>query len=59
VLDIPPAVGAGLFGNINDAWQVPAADVGPTGDDGGKGGKYAVLPLAARSPFRLDSSPFR
>src|SRR5262245_4009864 len=44
VLDIPPAVGAGLFGNINDAWQAPAADVGPTGEDGGKGGKYAVLP---------------
>jgi hypothetical protein len=44
VLDIPPAVGAGLFGNLNDAWQVPEADVGPTGEDGGRGGKYLVLP---------------
>jgi hypothetical protein len=46
VLEIPPAVGAGLFGNVNDAWQTPEADVGPTGEDGGKGGKYALLPPA-------------
>jgi hypothetical protein len=44
VLDIPPAVGAGLFGNLNDAWQVPEADVGPTGEDAGRGGKYLILP---------------
>ena len=44
VLDIPPAAGAGLFGSINDAWQKAEADVGPSGSDGGKGGKYAVLP---------------
>jgi len=44
VLDIPPAVGAGLFGSMNDAWQAPQADVGPAGQDGGKGGKYLLLP---------------
>jgi hypothetical protein len=44
VLDVPPATGAGLFGSINDAWQVPLADVGPAGDDQGKGGKYLLLP---------------
>jgi hypothetical protein len=44
VLDIPPAAGAGLFGSINDAWQVPQADVGPAGEDQGKGGKYLLLP---------------
>jgi hypothetical protein len=44
VLDIPPALGAGLFGSMNDAWQIPQADVGPTGLDQGKGGKYLLLP---------------
>jgi hypothetical protein len=44
LLDIPPAVGAGLCGNLNDAWQIPEADVGPTGEDGGKGGKHVMLP---------------
>jgi hypothetical protein len=44
VLDLPPAVGAGLFGSMNDAWQIPQADVGPAGEDQGKGGKYLLLP---------------
>ena len=44
VLDLPAAAGAGLFGSLNDAWQVPLADVGPTGVDEGKGGKYLILP---------------
>jgi hypothetical protein len=44
VLDLPAAVGAGLFGSINDAWQVPVVDVGPAGEDAGKGGKYLLLP---------------
>ena len=44
VVDMPSAIGAGLFGSFNDAWQEPVADVGPTGEDGGKGGKYLLLP---------------
>jgi hypothetical protein len=44
VLEIPAAVGAGLFGSVLDAWQVPLADVGPQGEDQGKGGKYLLLP---------------
>jgi hypothetical protein len=44
VVDLPPAVGAGLFGSLNDAWQVPRADVGPAGEDGGRGGRYLILP---------------
>lgn len=44
VVELPPAVGAGLFGSLNDAWQVPRADVGPTGEDGGRGGRYLILP---------------
>ena len=44
VLDFPAAVGAGLFGTMLDAWQIPLADVGPEGSDKGKGGKYLLLP---------------
>jgi hypothetical protein len=44
VLDFPAAVDAGLFGSIMDAWQAPLADVGPAGEDRGKGGKYLLLP---------------
>ncbi|HKE86821.1 MAG TPA: DUF1214 domain-containing protein [Vicinamibacterales bacterium] len=46
VLDIPPAVGAGLFGTLNDAWQTRAADIWSTGEDGDQGTKYVVLPPA-------------
>lgn len=44
VLVIPPTVGAGLFGSLVDAWEVPVADVGPAGNDKGKGGKYLLVP---------------
>jgi hypothetical protein len=48
VLEIPPAIGAGLFGSINDAWQEPRIDVGPTGEDAGKGGRYLLVPPGYR-----------
>jgi len=44
VLDIPVADGAGLFGSILDAWQVPLEDIGPEGADQGRGGTYLLLP---------------
>ena len=44
MLDFPAAVGAGLFGSICDAWEVPITDVGPEGDDRGKGGRYLLIP---------------
>jgi hypothetical protein len=45
VLDVPAASEKTLyFGSIIDAWQTPIADVGPNGDDKGKGGKYLFLP---------------
>ena len=41
VLELPPAVaGAGFYGTIMDAWQVPLMDIG----SGGKGGKFLLLP---------------
>jgi hypothetical protein len=49
VLDVPPAAGAGLFGSMNDAWQAPQADIGPAGEDQGKGGRYLILPPGFKS----------
>ena len=34
----------GLLGIINNLWQQPLEDVGPFGQDKGKGGKYLLLP---------------
>jgi hypothetical protein len=59
VIEIPPAVGAGLFGNLNDAWQAPEADVGPAGEDSGKGGKYVVLPPGFDGPVPAGFLPVR
>src|SRR5262249_16649460 len=44
VVEILLGVEAGLFGTLLDAWQMPLADVGPEGEDQGKGGKYLLLP---------------
>jgi hypothetical protein len=40
VLEVPP----GVLGMVNDFWYHWSADVGITGEDRGKGGKYLVLP---------------
>jgi hypothetical protein len=45
VVDVPAASETTkFFGSFIDAWQLPIADVGPTGDDKGKGAKYLFLP---------------
>ena len=44
VLEIPPADDGVINGTIMDAWQMPLEDVGPAGADGGKGGRYVILP---------------
>ncbi len=45
VIEVPPAKDTvSYFGSIVNAWDVPFADVGPSGDDKGKGGKYLMLP---------------
>jgi hypothetical protein len=59
VLDFPAAVDAGLFGSLNDAWQVPLADVGPEGDDGGKGGKYLLVPPGYQTATPAGYFPVR
>jgi hypothetical protein len=44
VIEIPPADGGSLAGNIDDIWQMPLEDAGLEGADKGKGGKYLILP---------------
>ncbi len=45
VLDVPAASEKAVyFGSVVDMWQTPIADVGPAGDDKGRGGKYLFLP---------------
>jgi len=44
VLEIPPADDGSITGTIMDAWQAALEDVGPSGFDRGRGGRYLVLP---------------
>jgi hypothetical protein len=44
VIDIPPAEGGSIAGNIVNVWQMPLEDAGPEGADNGAGGKYLLLP---------------
>src|SRR6478672_4345624 len=44
VIEIPPAQGGSIAGNIVTAWQMPLEDAGPDGADKGQGGKYLILP---------------
>jgi hypothetical protein len=48
VVEVPPS----MLGGINDLWQNSTADIGLTGVDKGKGGKFLVLP-----PDYRDSTP--
>src|SRR5262245_61547519 len=44
VIELPPADTGSFAGSVMTFWQMPMADVGPEGEDRGKGGKYLVLP---------------
>ena len=51
VLDVPRASEKTIFfGTVIDAWQLPLVDVGPAGEDAGKGGKYLFLPPGYNKP---------
>ena len=50
MLEIPPAEGGSLNGNIVNLWQMPLEDAGPSGADKGKGGKYLILPPGYAGP---------
>lgn len=51
VLELPAAAEASLFGQVEDAWQLPIAEVGPSGRDQGKGGKYLFTPPGYSGPI--------
>ena len=60
VVEVPAATDkVGYFGTILDAWQLPVADVGPTGDDQGKGGKYLLLPPDYKGKVPTGYRPYR
>jgi hypothetical protein len=44
VIEVPPASGGSLNGNIVNVWQMPLEDAGLLGADKGHGGKYLILP---------------
>jgi hypothetical protein len=51
VVEVPAASPTAVFfGSANDAWMVPVIDIGPQGEDAGKGGKYLFLPPAYEQP---------
>ncbi len=52
VIEVPPANGGSLNGNIVDVWQMPLEDTGLLGADKGAGGKYLILP-----PGNADAVP--
>jgi hypothetical protein len=51
VLELPPAGPDGLlFGQIEDAWEIIIAEVGPSGLDKGQGGKFLLTPPGYKGP---------
>src|SRR5215831_15068659 len=65
VLEVPAAGAEGsLYGQVVDAWQLTIADVGPSGLDQGKGGKYLFVPPGYKDAvpdgyLRVDSPNYR
>ena len=51
VIELPPGPTAG---GVGDFWQRAIIDMGETGPDKGKGGKYLVLPPGAQPPGDAD-----
>jgi hypothetical protein len=60
VVEIPAAgTKAVLFGSFVDNWQAPIVDVGPSGEDAGRGGKYLFLPPGYSDPIPDGYLPVR
>src|SRR5271166_886768 len=60
VVEIPAAgEKALLFGSFVDNWQAPIVDVGPSGTDEGRGGKYLFLPPGYTDPIPGGYLPVR
>src|SRR5271154_3101164 len=48
-----------MYGQIVDAWQVTIADVGPSGEDKGAGGKYLLIPPGYKDSIPAGYIPIR
>ncbi|WP_407529989.1 DUF1254 domain-containing protein [Methylobacterium oryzisoli] len=59
VIEIPPALGGSIAGNIVNAWQMPLEDAGPEGADRGAGGRYLILPPGHKEPPPTGYIPLR
>jgi hypothetical protein len=59
VLEVPPVLGAGLFGSVLDAWQAPVVDIGARGEDLGRGGRYLLLPPGDHTTAMSGAIPVR
>lgn len=59
VIEIPPAEGGAIAGNIVTAWQMPLEDAGPEGADKGAGGKYLILPPSYAKDLPEGHIPLR
>jgi hypothetical protein len=59
VLEVPAAVGAGIYGQVCDMWDVPLEIVGPGGQDKDDGGKYLILPPDFNGDVRTGYFPVR
>lgn len=56
IVEIPASTAdVGIFGTLMDSWQRPLEDVGAKGKDGGRGGKYMILPPGYRGPLLRGS----
>jgi hypothetical protein len=59
VIEIPPAQGGAIAGNIVNVWQMPLEDAGPEGADMGKGGKYLILPPGYKGKVPAEYIPLQ
>ncbi len=55
VIEVPAATeNVSYFGTIVNAWDQPIADVGPSGFDEGKGGKYVMIPPGYEGEMSIE-----
>src|SRR5271156_4275609 len=60
VLEIPAKTDKTvMYGQIVDAWQATIADVGPSGEDKGAGGKYLLVPPGYKDSIPVGYIPIR
>ena len=59
VVEVPPANGGSLNGNIVTVWQMPLEDAGLLGADKGAGARYLILPPGFTDPVPEGHIPLQ